>query len=168
MSTSLTWVVSNQPHFLAIYRSTLIILYTLLASSYSDCLIACLELILTTIFGLLFNLVSLDCWVPALNNALEAVLCDINNPWCRQLVLCSNDCPLCAHSSSQHWTDSSRSFDSPRLVWPLHIGHQCQCTRVRSRVSCHHLNITLTLCHPSNTPNWVTTQEWALSSQSEY
>ena len=63
--------MSNQPHFLAIYRSTLIILYTLSASSYSDCLIACLTLILTTIFGLLFNLVSLDWWVPVLNNALH-------------------------------------------------------------------------------------------------
>ena len=71
----------------AIYRSSLIILYTLLTSSYSDCLIACLELILTTIFGLLFNQVSLDCWDPALNNALEAVLWDINNPRCRQLAL---------------------------------------------------------------------------------
>ena len=165
-----TWAVSNQPHFLAIYRSTLIILYTLLASSYSDCLIACLELILTTIFGLLFNLVSLDCWVPALNNALEAVLWDINNPWCRQLALfkwLSSPSSLLIPTLDPFVSDL---LTLPRLAWSglstsvtSDSGHVCGA----SRVSCHLIWILHNYPAPLTPPtlSWLTAQEWALSSQ---
>ena len=135
-----TWAVSNQPHFLAIYRSTLIILYTLLASSYSDCWIACLALILTTIFGLLFNLVSLDWWVPALNNALHWKLYSAiliipgDGSWSSvQMIVLSL---LTPHPN----TEPIRLdlFTLPRLAWSgLSTSVISDSVHV-CRVSCHH------------------------------
>lgn len=156
---SLTWAVSNQPHFL-------IILYTLLASSYSDCLIACLTLILTTIFGLLFNLVSLDWWVPALNNALHWKLYSAiliipgDGSWFSVTMIVLS--LLTPHPN----TEPIRLdlFTLPRLAWSglstsvisdsVHV-----CGAEQSVVSSQ-----VTLYHPSNTLSWLTAQEWALSS----
>ena len=161
---SLTWAVSNQPHFL-------IILYTLLASSYSDCLIACLTLILTTIFGLLFNLVSLDWWVPALNNALHWKLYSAiliipgDGSWSSvpMIVLFS----LLIPTLNRFVSIFSLSPASPGLASPHRSSVTVYTCAELSRVSCHHK------WHCITPPTlWADSQlrngHWAaLSSQSE-